>query len=170
MPPELLADQGYSRTKKGNLFDKHYSRWQLLNNLPPISSLWKRVKNPVITHSRGGRHQACSYWGRLVIRQSQLFDKIISPKICLAGEAGTPQLLQAGHPQLSPLPCRRRVRAGRFLERAVGEKPGWRENPNNFICILLPICLGSFGHFLLLEKVCPYVRTLIFRAFRLFWG
>lgn len=146
MPPELLADQGYSRTKKGNLFDKHYSRWQLLNNLPPISSLWKRVKNPVITHSRGGRHQACSYWGRLVIRQSQLFGKIISPKICLAGEVGTPQLLQAEHPQLSPLRRRRCVRAGRFLERAVGAKQGWWKTRITsfaffypFACVLLPI-------------------------------
>lgn len=162
MPPEQLADQGYSRTKKGNLFNKHYSRWQLLNNLPPISSLWKRVKNPIITHSRGGRHRACSYWGRLVITQSQLFGKIISPKICLTGKVGTPQLLQAGHPQLSPLRCKLYVRAGRLLGRPKSVKVRLVGNPNNFICILLPICLCLFAHFLLLEKVYPYAKALNF--------
>lgn len=115
MPPELLADQGYSRTKKGNLFNKHYSRWQLLNNLPPISSLWKRVKNPIITHSWGGRHQACSYWGKLITTQSQLFSKIISPKICLIAEVGTPQLLQSGHPQLTHHKVSCRLELGGFL-------------------------------------------------------
>lgn len=159
MPPELIADQGYSRAKKGNLFNKHYSRWQLLNNLPPISSLWKRVKNPIITHSWGGRHRACSYWGRLVIRQSQLFGKIISLKICLNGKVRTRQLLLQDTPSWAHGDVHCRLELGGCL----GGPSRWEmrlvENPNNFVCVLLPICLGPFAHFRLLEKVYPYART-----------